>query len=115
VPVRCTQQIAYFPKEPLRPGWFSDVNCIPQDLFVAQVRLAVPARQEKWDGHRSKHFRDGRDTFPGEIHIKNRHVGAHLLKQSERHGDTGGGHHLIARTPKRLLELQGYQKLILYD
>ena len=26
---------------PEGPGWFSDVNCIPQDLFVAQVRLAV--------------------------------------------------------------------------
>ena len=110
-----TDQTTQFTKEPLSYDWFSEVYCIPED-FVGQVRRTVPARQDKGDGRRSKHFRDGRDRFAGEIHIKNRRVWTHLPKQSERHSDARGWtYYLIARTPKRLLKLQGYQKVILYD
>jgi hypothetical protein len=56
-----------FTNEPLSYCWFSEVYCIPQDFFVTQVRRTVPARQDKGDSHRSKHFRDGRDTFAGRF------------------------------------------------
>ena len=63
-----------FTQESLSYCWFSEVYCIAEHFFVAQVRRTVPARQDKGDGHRSKHFRDRRDTFAGEIHVKNRRV-----------------------------------------
>jgi hypothetical protein len=89
---------------------------LPEDFFVAQVRRTVPTRQNKRDRHRSKHFRDRRNTFPGEIHIENRCIWAHLPKQFKGRPEAGGWtHHLVASTPKRLLKLNGYQKLILYD
>jgi hypothetical protein len=105
-----------FRKQPLTCCWFSEVYCIPEHFFVAQVRRTVPGRHDKGDDHRSKHFRDRRDTFAGKIHVENRRVWAHLPKQSKRHFDaTGWTHHLITRSPKHLLKLQGYQNLILND
>jgi hypothetical protein len=116
VPLFRAEQTAQFRKQPLSYCWFSEVYRVPENFFVAQVRRTVPARQDKGDRHRSKHFRDGRDTFAGEIHIKNRCVWAHLPKQFKGRPEASGWtHHLIARTPKRLLKLHGYQKLILYD
>jgi hypothetical protein len=116
VPLFRTEQTTQFTKEPLSYCWFSEVYCIPEDFFVTQVRRSVPARQDKGDGHRPKHFRDRRDTFAGDIHVKNRCVRAHLPKQFKGpRGASGWTHHPIARTPKRLLKFHGYQKLILYD
>jgi len=116
VPFFRTEQTTQFTKEPLSYCWFSEVSCIPEDFFVAQVRRTVPGRQDKRNGHCSKHFRNGGDTFTGQIHIKNGCVWAHLPKQFKRRSEASGWtHHLIASTPKRLLNLHGYQKLILYD
>jgi hypothetical protein len=116
VPFCRTEQTTQFTKQPPSCCWLSEVYCIPEDFFVAQVRRTVPARQNKRDRHRSKYFGDRRNSFAGEIHIKNGCMWAHLPKQFKGRPEAGGWtHHLVASTPKRLLKLNGYQKLILYD
>ena len=103
-----TEQITQFTEEQLRYCWLSEVYCISQDFFVDQVCRTVPAGQDKGHRHRTKHFRDGRDTFAGEIHIKNRRVWADLPKQFKgRRNARCWPHYVIARTPKRLVKLHG--------
>jgi hypothetical protein len=103
-------------KEALSFRWLSEVYCTLQYVLVAQVRRTVPARQDKGDRHRSKHFRDGRDTFTGEIHIKYRGVWTHVAEQLKRHPDSiGWTHHLITGAPKHVLKFHGDEQLILYD